>query len=415
MNHKYLICVQTKDLDTNKESNNNKFYEMIENDNGTFTSFYGRIGSKPARRNYDMSKWHQKFYEKTTRVRNGYIYKDITHLKQMPNIKTQGFVDIKDDKLQSILNTLQSYSSKSIKDNYTIASEAVTQPQVDEAQREIDFISNALTYNGYNQKTYDDINKHLIELFQIIPRKMKYVQDFLIYNDCKTDNVKRIISREQDTLDVMAGQVNVITPNNSDEKIKLAEALNIRLNHIEDEDKINILKLMGNNSNQFVNAWIVDNTNTNPKFKQHKETNSVKPWTKLLWHGSRNENWLNILKTGLLIRPSGVVFTGAMFGNGIYFADKAQKSIGYTSLNGSYWARGNDCKAFLAIYAVNTGMELRQSTHEHWMSSLTEQKLRDRGEYDSLFAVSGNSLRNNEFIVYNKNQCTIKYLVEISK
>jgi poly [ADP-ribose] polymerase len=37
-----------------------------------------------------------------------------------------------------------------------------------------------------------------------------------------------------------------------------------------------------------------------------------------------------------MIRPSGAVYTGSMFGDGIYFADKAAKSIGYSSLSGSY-------------------------------------------------------------------------------
>jgi hypothetical protein len=39
---------------------------------------------------------------------------------------------------------------------------------------------------------------------------------------------------------------------------------------------------------------------------------------RLYWHGSRNENWFNIMQTGLLIRPSGAVHTGSMFGDGIY-------------------------------------------------------------------------------------------------
>ena len=36
-----------------------------------------------------------------------------------------------------------------------------------------------------------------------------------------------------------------------------------------------------------------------------------------------------------------------------------------------------------------------------------------RGSYDSLFAEGGIDLRNNEYIVYNQAQCTVKYLVEI--
>ena len=49
--------------------------------------------------------------------------------------------------------------------------------------------------------------------------------------------------------------------------------------------------------------------------------------TELYFHGSRNENFISILKTGLLIRPSGAIHTGSMFGDGIYFAPKARKSF----------------------------------------------------------------------------------------
>ena len=42
-----------------------------------------------------------------------------------------------------------------------------------------------------------------------------------------------------------------------------------------------------------------------------------------------------------------------------------------------------------------------------------EQKLKAKGDYDSLFAKGGVDLKNNEYIVYNDNQCTIKYIIEL--
>ena len=39
-------------------------------------------------------------------------------------------------------------------------------------------------------------------------------------------------------------------------------------------------------------------------------------------------------------------------------------------------------------------------------------KLRQHGDYDSLFAEGGIDLKNNEYIVYNEAQCTPRYLVE---
>lgn len=41
----------------------------------------------------------------------------------------------------------------------------------------------------------------------------------------------------------------------------------------------------------------------------------------MLWHGTANENILNILKQGLKIKPAEAEARGARFGNGIYLSD----------------------------------------------------------------------------------------------
>ena len=146
-----------------------------------------------------------------------------------------------------------------------------------------------------------------------------------------------------------------------------------------------------------------------------KNFNSNNLKTKLFYHGSRNENFLSILQTGLKIRPKGVATTGSMFGDGIYFANKARKSIGYTSLKGSYWASGSSNKAYLAIFEVATGKEweiLKNETYKYWMGNIDEQKVKQQG-CDSVFAQGGADLRNDEYIIYNSNQCTIRYLIEL--
>ena len=48
------------------------------------------------------------------------------------------------------------------------------------------------------------------------------------------------------------------------------------------------------------------------------------------------------------------------------------------------------------------------------MSLSNESNLKKRGDYNSLFAEGGADLRNNEYIVYNQNQCNVKYIVEVN-
>lgn len=412
----YLICVQAKNKETGEDINNNKFYEMKENDDGTFLATYGRIGSGVQTKEYGINEWDRIYNNKTNKVRNGYIYKDVTDLRTTGGTST--FEDVKEKEIQKLLNSLQQYSNTSISTNYTISSESVTQLQVEEAQSLIDCASKIIISKGRSKKNsidFEEINDKLIELYQVIPRAMKKVQDYLIPLDDYKESLqkaKEILDEEQKILDVMTQQVSLNTQDTTETQT-LADALGVKIEKISNTDKEEILELMGDDDYRFRNAFRVVHHFSNDKFEEYKKNKAFKHWTKLLWHGSRNENWLNILKTSLLIRPAGVVLTGAMFGNGIYFADKCRKSIGYTSLDGSYWAGGSSNKAYIALFAVNTGFELQKQKHEYWMYDLDEKMLKDKGDYDSLFAKGGIDLYNNEYIVYNPAQCTIKYLVEI--
>jgi poly [ADP-ribose] polymerase len=46
---------------------------------------------------------------------------------------------------------------------------------------------------------------------------------------------------------------------------------------------------------------------------------------------------------------------------------------------------------------------------------LDREALRKRGPYDSVHAVKGADLVNDEFIVYQEDQCQVRYLVEVGQ
>ena len=171
--------------------------------------------------------------------------------------------------------------------------------------------------------------------------------------------------------------------------------------------------MMGDNSKIFKKVYKVINLRTQKAFDQHLRGAKSKK-TELFWHGSRNENWLSIMKAGLVLRPANAVINGKMFGYGLYFVDKFQKSLNYTSHRGAYWTGGTSKKAFLALYDVHVGKQLKIQKHAAWCYELSEKNLKKQGaNYDSLFAKGGADLINNEYIVYNSAQSTIRYLVEV--
>ncbi|MFK7981674.1 MAG: WGR domain-containing protein [Saprospiraceae bacterium] len=390
-------------------ANNNKFYEMQENGDTTFTVMYGRIGANKTTRTYPIHQWDKKYKEK---IRKG--YRDLSSLV-VTNKVAEEFSGIDDQTVRYLITNLFRYAKKSIQSNYYVSSEEVTIHQVESAQR----LLTELSQNIDLKMNVVQFNKDLLELYQIIPRKMSHVKNHLIQQPTNQDDlteIEALLAKEQATLDVMASQVEL--NKSQKETVQVAPdvlaQLGLQISPIEATKAIEMIKeMMGDDKDKFQQAFQVTNINTQPHFDKFVKKSTNKK-TKLFWHGSRNENWLSILKTGLILRPTNAVITGKMFGYGLYFADKCRKSLNYTSLRGSYWAGGSQNTAFMALFEVHTGAHLQLKVRENWCGDLTEEKLKKRNtKYDSVFAKGGADLINNEYIVYNQHQCTVKYLVEL--
>jgi poly [ADP-ribose] polymerase len=404
------------------KDNNNKYYDMVENPDGSITSTWGRVDVTKTVTHYPVGKkkWETLLKSK---LKKGYV--DVTELRSVEASKTD-FAVIGMPAVAAIVKELQAYANKSVKQNYTISAEAVTPQMVTSAQSIMDDLIPLLVVG----KSARMVNDKLLELYSVIPRKMKKTYFHLI--DSRNPNLKdmpvdkitnanlaevqRLIANEQATLDVMGGQVKVSTAQKKAGDSKMAqnilEAMGLEIQIPSDKDIHSIKKFLGRNSSQYRKAFRIINKRTQAKFDRAVKAAKNKR-VRNYWHGSRNENWWSIIDSGLVLRPTNAVITGKMFGYGIYFADKAQKSIGYSSLRGSYWSGGSSSKGFLSLFDVHMGNYLKIKHHQSWCGGLNKKNLRKRGDYDSLYAEGGADLRNNEYIIYDDAQCTIKFLVEI--
>lgn len=391
------------------DTNHNKYYKQIPHGD-TWTAEYGRVGSSSQRREYPMSQWDKKYNEK---IKKGYVdqsnlVQDLIH-KQAT--KSQ-YKEIKNKNIASIVNRLQEMANQAIADNYTISSNSVTQAMVDEAQS----ILTDLTVI----QDIDFFNQTLLKLFTTIPRKMSDVSQFL----AKTSNdFGSIIEAEQDLLDVMRGQVvQKQTVDANDEQqydYTILEKLGLIFEECDQNDILKIKSALGSCSDKFYRAWRVKNIRTQKRFDDFVKSENIHN-IKTLWHGSRNENWWSIINNGLVLKPTNAVITGKLYGIGIYFAPKARKSLGYTSLSGSYWARGNQQFGFMALMEVGYGVPYDVYDFSTKYYDLNYEKLQNyKNGANCLHAHAGaslggySSLKNDEIVVYREEQCTIKYLVEL--
>lgn len=397
----YLILVSA--------NNNNKYYNLFPEGN-QFKVQYGRIDSTKTEKYYPISKWDSQINSK---LKKG--YQNITHLKKdlVEEISSTNpespYKDIENIAIKTIVDKLQNLARETIRKNYTVKASAVTQDMVDEAQKVIDNLAN-------NSSSVDEFNDNLLKLFTVIPRKMGNVRDYLAN---KSDDFARIISKEQDLLDVMRGQIYVKQDNEPIEAVEkkqqtILEELGLEMEEATIDDIALIKTLMKESADKFRKAWRVTNLKTQKRFDNFVAENNIKD-TRLLFHGSRSENFWSIIKTGLVLRPTNAVITGKMFGYGVYYAPKCAKSIGYTSLSGSYWARGGNNTAYMALFDVAYGTPYDVYNFDSKYHSLDYNKLQQfKSGANCLHAHADKGmLRNDEIVVYKEEQMTIKYLIEI--
>ena len=397
---RYLVMVTAS-------ANNNKYYKQIPHGD-SWTAEYGRVGSNPQRREYSMSQWESKYNEK---IRKGYVDQSdlVEDLIQTEKLKKSEYREIENKVIAEIVERLQSMARKAISDNYTISSNKVTQAMIDEAQ---DILTSLI-----NIDDIESFNETLLKLFTTIPRKMGNVQNYLSKSK---DDFSDIIQKEQDLLDVMKGQVvqkqiidESVNENSEQKENTILEQLGLVFEECNKKDIAIIKDALGSCSDKFYKAWRVKNIKTQRRYDDFVKENNIKN-TKLLFHGSRNENWWSIINSGLVLKPTNAVITGKMFGYGIYYAPKARKSLGYTSLSGSYWARGNSSSGFMALMDVAYGKPYDVYSFDSKYYDFNYEKLQQvcKGA-NCLHAHEGSMLRNDEIITYKEEQCTIRYLIEL--
>lgn len=128
-----------------------------------------------------------------------------------------------------------------------------------------------------------------------------------------------------------------------------------------------------------------------------------------LWHGTRPSSMVGIITRGLLIRPSGVVYCGSMYGDGAYFAENSTKSINYCGARGAVWSGSmKEDTVYMFLNDVIVG-------NPHIVYSAQFFNCPPK-KCHSVYALPGRGLYNSENIVYVQSgpgqQHRSRYIVE---
>ncbi|KAH7706082.1 CBN-PME-5 protein [Aphelenchoides avenae] len=116
-----------------------------------------------------------------------------------------------------------------------------------------------------------------------------------------------------------------------DPYIQSALECDLKLLDADGAEAQHILQYIQNSSRVRVSAIFSVNSKASTQlFSQKHPTlwpTSENHW--YLWHGTKPENLLSILKRGLLVAPSSALHTGHAYGEGVYFSDMFTKSEAY--------------------------------------------------------------------------------------
>lgn len=381
--------------------NHNKYYRMAERPGGIFRAEYGRVGQRPQIRSYPMGHWNEKYQEK---IAKGYT--DVTAIHtDAGKSASDGFAGIREAEVAKLVEQLLSFSRKEISSNYRVSWNEVTPEMIERARRILAELS----------RTEDTcrFNTQLLALFTVIPRKMEQVSDYMA---CSDDHA-HVLERETELLDNMASQVKLQSLGSADKgdekgERTILDAAGLSIRACNGQELEDIRKyLTAESAYKMRRAFRVRNHASDRAFADYCSRYDIgKGDRHLLFHGSRNENWWSILSSGLKLYPDAVI-NGKMFGNGLYFAPRAQKSIRYCSLQGRNYTNENSSTGFLALYEVAYKNPLDVYSHSGEYGRYRDGSL--GAGRDALYAHKGSMLVNDEIIVYKEQQTAVRYIIEL--
>ena len=393
------------------DKNNNRILTMQE-DGQFFYTWVERVNDsslkKPVRRPFPISMWNMYLQQK---LDEGYQDRSVLSGEEM---KTQRkYKEISDPVVLKFWEDVKGYSRKAIKDNYSIQIDRVTLDMLNRAQEILDHIRYLVKIGASN----DALNKELLSLFALIPRKMLVVADYLFRDDIPAQD---ILYREQEILNVMKAEVRTSSLIGETE----LDALGLSIRKCHSYEKNFLMDMMGNESKYYTRAFRVKNFATHDLQKKYIERRNLrKEDVHQLFHGSRNMNVYGLITEGPRLHPNAIR-TGSLFGTATYFGvpKQAHKPMRYTDflVHGLSYTGGTSNHAYLFVYdvAYNNPMHLTRHTGSG-VRMFTKENIYP---YDVVHAHPGydmgaRRLINDEIMSYDPEggQVDIHYVIELGR
>lgn len=415
-------------VQTNPETNNNKFYEVTMDANGLVRARWGRVGA--AGQTGAKGSGENAFYKAVSAKKSkGYIEVDVLGTESAVSSASREALAKasheqlagSDPTLSDLVDRLVSMNAHTIKaasgGQITVSTDSgvVSTPLgvLSPAAVRRAKIKLAQMQSGY---TVEDLREYLMMVPQRVPSRGGWHDSFFT----KVTSFKQ----QADLLDQLEQSVQFAASQAQAKAETPDDLFRYRLAEVKDKAVIATLRQRFSGSANSHHATssakitrvfeLTDNRRADEVAKTARDVGNVRP----MWHGSRAANVLSILSSGLYVPPSSAGFvTGRMFGDGVYLSEQSTKSLNYS--RGGVWSSGIDQQFFMFAADVAMGHEYRPNIHgqSHYDYDLARRGTKtDNGHrFDSINVKAGTcGVRNHEAIVWNPDQINLRYLIEFS-
>lgn len=418
-------------------NNHNKCWYIEEHDNGLIRTTWGRVGNALSTTDKQFGMNSSKEYDKLvkSKLKKGYTKLrtiDSASSSSISNIQKKNLEDIalkeivfdkSDNQIKTMIQVFCQANIHTITSSTNITFNSttgvfqtpcgvVTLEAINDARNILNKIYDLVKDRDFG---YDFI--HYTEQYcSIIPQKVHgRLICTKIFRDLKdVQKQNDVLDSLKDSIETIEQMKNSENDTNSSEEPKL---FNCEIKKVTDKNVIDKIKKLYQKTHQSIHAC------RNLKVKTVYEItidsmktayeNTKTEWEKLdkelneqeLWHGTKKQNIISIMKNGMIIPPANASHcTGRMFGNLLYFSDQSTKSLNYAY---GWWSGSRDTNCYMFLNKVLMGKSYTPNGYTG-CSNIP-------AGYDSIFAKAGVSgVKNNEMMVM-PNQVCPEYLIEFEE
>ena len=419
------------------DNNHNKCWYIEEHDNGMIRTTWGRVGNSLSITEKQFGSSASKEYDKLvkSKLKKGYTKLrtiDSSSTADIKNIQKKTLEDIAlkeivfdkaDNQIKSMIQVFCQANIHAITSSTNITFNSTTGVfQTPCGVVTLDAINDA---RNILNKIYDlvkdrdfghDFIRYTEQYCMIIPQK---VHGHLVCTKIFRD--EKDVQKQNDVLDSLKDSIEMLEQLNNqkdeDKTVEEHKLFNCEIKKVTDEKVIENIKKLFNKTHQNIHACrnlkvkTVYEINIESMTKAYNNTKEA--WIKAgkdlneqeLWHGTKKQNIISIMKNGMIIPPANASHcTGRMFGNLLYFSDQSTKSLNYAY---GWWSGLRDTNCYMFLNKVLMGKSYTPNDYTG-CSNIPSG-------YDSIFAKAGVSgVKNNEMMVM-PNQVCPEYLIEFEE